>query len=427
MNTRAGCLLCQPNKTSGANKARLGYFDFGKLCTLAQAVGVSTVAAPWGYSDMSKSGQNPGGGFTSVKGYNDPAGSQAEADRRLREDEARRAADERQRQQQEAYECAETERRRNQEQRERTRQSVTRGSRQPAERARQLHHAEAATRARGSSTPSWAPTAAGQKIGLMAFLAVGGYTGYRTGGEYWWVASLLAGGLAAYIGARFYKHIAVLIVLFAGFWVWDRTKTANVAAPEHRVEVPQTASPPAAPPHPPAQLAHIFPIEKFENLPVVPNTADSQVTHEFNINNGLVPPGEMPAAPQEPGAHTAAAPATPSAVCCYADDMVFSFVGSPLFATGDVLEVSHQHKRYADTGGELRETTLKHRNAIPYDNVLRFAYHVPSKTLAAYAKDGYHAIGEIGGNIITLDTPQQIRLEHESSGANRSYEVIVMR
>lgn len=36
-NVRAGCLLCKPNKISGARKKMLGHSGFGKLRRLAAA------------------------------------------------------------------------------------------------------------------------------------------------------------------------------------------------------------------------------------------------------------------------------------------------------------------------------------------------------------------------------------------------------
>lgn len=37
-NSRAGCLLCKPNKMNGWNKQKFGHYGFGKLRSLSGAV-----------------------------------------------------------------------------------------------------------------------------------------------------------------------------------------------------------------------------------------------------------------------------------------------------------------------------------------------------------------------------------------------------
>jgi len=376
---------------------------------------------------MSGSEQHPGGGFTSVDGYNDPAGSQAEADRQLREDDARRAAHERQRTQREADDRAEAERRRDQQQRERARQPASRTSQRVAKPAAEARTPQERSGGQGAVRSSWSPTTTGQHIGLVAFLAVGGFAGHRVGGEYWWVATLLAGGLAAYIGARFYKHIAGFVVLICGFWVWDRlgvdkgpvidNGAASVDAP-YSVE---SALPPVVPLAQP--LPQELPVENVASATASQPAADEQVTHVFNINTGLVPDASAPSATHYSGAQSASGQVSEPGVY-YADDIVFSYVGPPLFAAGDVLDVSQHRRQSADTGEELLETVVRHRNAIRYEDVLRFGYHAPSGTLAVYAADGYHPIGAIGGNPIAPEGRQRIQLQHESGALSPSYDVI---
>jgi hypothetical protein len=38
---------------------------------------------------------------------------------------------------------------------------------------------------------------------------------------------------------------------------------------------------------------------------------------------------------------------------------------------------------------------------------------------------GYYIVGEISGDIVALDRPQQIRLQHESGSISPGYNVIV--
>ncbi|MFH1216098.1 MAG: hypothetical protein V1706_06330 [Pseudomonadota bacterium] len=174
---------------------------------------------------MSDYEKHPGGGFSSVDGYQDPAGSQAEEKRRMQEDEQRRRQ-----QDQAAFDSAAEQRSFNAQRAPRH----TRADRRP----RQIESGK--TRSSQASRPAQSGPA-NPLFAIVGFL-IAGYWGLgllEDDGQ--WFSGLVVGLLGAYIAGHYYKVLISSALVGTGWWFWINYHPANLS-PDQTVSTPSSLS-----------------------------------------------------------------------------------------------------------------------------------------------------------------------------------------
>ncbi|WP_436716261.1 hypothetical protein U8335_01205 [Roseiconus lacunae] len=168
---------------------------------------------------MSDYGNQPGGGFSSVDGYNDLAGSQAEEQQRMLQDEMNR-----QRLEQEANDAAmiqaeqqaaqqQADRQTRSQQQERERRQASTGRQNPTAAARQKHRS-----AKKTNSPA-PPTPICPGFALLGFVAGGMWGLSLLDGDGKLFGGLVTGVIGAYIAGHYSKVLIAALLVGSGWWV----------------------------------------------------------------------------------------------------------------------------------------------------------------------------------------------------------------
>ncbi|OYP37953.1 hypothetical protein [Rhodopirellula sp. MGV] len=176
---------------------------------------------------MSDFGNHPGGGFSSVDGYNDLAGSQAEEQRRMQEDAMNRQLAEQQAhdaammqaEQQAAIEQQAGSPRRNEPQSRRSGKKSVSSGRSKSQRQ---------SKKRVQTTPA---TPINPMFAIFGFLAAGFWGMGLLPGDGKIFAGVVTGLIGAYIAGHYYKVLVAATIVGAGWWFLSQPVQPKPVAP----------------------------------------------------------------------------------------------------------------------------------------------------------------------------------------------------
>lgn len=241
---------------------------------------------------MSTFDDQPGGGFSEVKGYEPPAGSQAEQERQLREDAARQSQ-----QEQAAYDAAQIEA--SQHSSPGSGGGTPRGSRPAHSRKNHVAGARApagrrtSTGAPSRANPRWNPVLATIGCVVTAVWVAG-----RIEGEHaWWIAGAV-GLFVGWIVGRYYKLLIAVALLSVVVTIVVRQRknepVSQLAGAPESVVVPAPEPAPAAAPaaESPWPTIELWPTAQKPSLFVAPPPVDPSAILP-GVAGTLFQPGEV--------------------------------------------------------------------------------------------------------------------------------------
>ncbi|MCS7468804.1 hypothetical protein NZK35_19300 [Stieleria sp. ICT_E10.1] len=184
--------------------------------------------------------QHPGGGFSSVDGYNDPAGSQAEAMRQMQEDELRR-----QQQEQAAWDAAA--------QSEAACSQPDFGDQsdaggRPKANAKQTKAAR--TKPKSNPPPATPTDPVSPGFAILGFVLAGGWGMGLLEDDGRWFGGLVTGLIGAYVAGHYHKVLIAASMVGGGWWFLSQYEPSH---PQRAETVSTVDTAPAVRPSRPAR------------------------------------------------------------------------------------------------------------------------------------------------------------------------------